>query len=130
MAQQDANNDQQARTALQGDIARLRQQASQAQAALEADPNMSGPAKSAAIVAISQKASADIAELVRFSGLDMPDAWPEWVNQIGTGTAPRDDGANAGNTLSGGAGGSDQATVGGGGGSYYDASYYENMGGE
>lgn len=125
-SQQSENNDRQARTALQGDIARMRQQASQAQAALEADPNMSGPAKRDAIVAISQKASDDIAELVRFSGLDMPDAWPDWVNQIGTNTntaAAREDGANAGNTPSGGAGGSNQTTVGGGNGAASDYSY-------
>jgi hypothetical protein len=78
---------QDARTALQRDIASLRQQATQAQASIEANPEMDAPAKAAAIKAIAQKTSADVAELVRFSGVNLPEAWPDWVNQIGTPTA-------------------------------------------
>lgn len=76
--------DQQARSSLTGDIAQLRQQATQAQAALESDPNMSREAKAAAITALGQKVSADVQELIRFSGVNLPSAWPDWVNQVGT----------------------------------------------
>lgn len=79
---------QQARSSLAGDIAQLRQQATQAQAQLEADPNMSREAKAAAITAISRKVSADVEELARFSGVNLPSAWPDWVNQVGTPAAP------------------------------------------
>lgn len=129
LTQDATQRDQAARTALQGDIAAIRRQASDAQRMLESDPNMSGQAKSDAILALGQKASADVAELVRFSGLDMPDAWPAWVNQIGiagqpstdtyapaepvpatpaqapaVAPAPREDGINAANTPNRGAG--------------------------
>lgn len=80
---------QQAQTALTQNIASIRQQATQSMAALEADPNMTGEAKANAITNIGRKVQADIAEQVRFSGLSMPSAWPDWINQIdSTFTAP------------------------------------------
>lgn len=75
---------QQARSSLAGDVAQMRQQATQAQAALESDPNMSQEAKASAITALSRKVSADVQEVIRFSGVDLPQAWPDWVNQVGT----------------------------------------------
>jgi hypothetical protein len=72
---------QQSRTQLASDISKVRQMALDAQMRLEADPNMSGEAKKNAIAAISLKAAADIAEMVRFSGLEMPQAWPDWINR-------------------------------------------------
>lgn len=85
---QGATLEQDRRTTLQRDIAALRQQATQAQAALEGNPDMTAEAKAAAIKAIGQKTSADVAELVRFSGVNLPDAWPDWVNQISVPSAP------------------------------------------
>jgi len=72
--------DQQARTSLAEDIRQIRQQAIDAQRAIETDPKMSADAKARAIEAISNNAAQDIAEVVRFSGLDMPEAWPDWIN--------------------------------------------------
>lgn len=88
VANQQASLEQERRTALQRDIASLRQQATQAQASLESNPEMTAEAKAAAIKAIAQKTSADVAELVRFSGVNLPEAWPDWVNQIGTPSKP------------------------------------------
>ncbi|MBI5270695.1 MAG: hypothetical protein HY856_13570 [Burkholderiales bacterium] len=72
--------EQQARTALQEDIRQIRQQAIDAQRAIETDQKMSAAAKARAIEAIHQNAAYNIQEIVMFSGLDMPEAWPDWIN--------------------------------------------------
>lgn len=79
---------QQARTALANNIQAIREQASRSQAAIETDPNMSAEAKTRAITDLSNKAAADIGELVRMSGVNMPDAWPDWINTVGTSANP------------------------------------------
>lgn len=79
---------QQSRSALAGDIAQIRNQAAQARLALEQDPNMSFEAKAAAITALGQKAEADIEEMVRFSGISLPEAWPDWINRLNPAPAP------------------------------------------
>ena len=88
---QDAERlDAQGRTALAGNISEIRRQATQAQAAIESDPNMSKEAKANAITALSKKASADVMENIRFSGVNLPSAWPDWVNQVGVTPGDRD----------------------------------------
>jgi hypothetical protein len=90
---------QASRSDLAKNIATIRQQAMDAETRLESDPNMTADAKAHAIEAITTKASADIAELVRFTGLDLPSAWPDWINtdtSSGASKTAADEAANNG----------------------------------
>jgi hypothetical protein len=85
ISEQDLSNraaqaEQQSRLQLSENIRQIRQQALDAQRAIETDPKMDAASKARAIEAISNNAAHDIAEVVRFSGLDMPGAWPDWIN--------------------------------------------------
>lgn len=75
-----ANADRQAQ--LSQDVARIRQAAMDARTRLETDPNLSAEGKRDAILSLGQQASADIQELVRLSGINLPDAWPGWINEL------------------------------------------------
>lgn len=81
--------------ALASEVADIRKQAIDARTRLESDPNMTADAKREAIIALGNQATADIRELVQLSGIDLPDAWPEWINEL-TPTSGATDGGGAG----------------------------------
>lgn len=94
-----ADADRQAEVA--AEVAAIRKQAIDARARLEADPNMTTAAKREAILALGQQATADIQELVKLSGVDLPEAWPEWINELtpASGTTPAPDPATGGEAV-------------------------------
>ena len=110
------------RQTLSQNMADLRAKASNAIAALEADANMSADAKAAAITAIAAKADADIQELIKFSGVDLPESWPDWLSTFSTGTSGSGGGSSAGSgSGSGSSGGQSSGGTGSGdqsGGAY------------
>lgn len=63
-------------------VAQLRSEASNAVAQIEGNPNMDEAAKQNAVTNILNIATANIAETIRLSGIDLPDAWPEWLSSF------------------------------------------------
>lgn len=86
LEQQRIDSEQTQRTNITAQIQAIRQQALSARANLESNPNMSDGAKAAAIQALTAQASQDIRELIRISGIDLPAAWPDWINDFGPAT--------------------------------------------
>jgi hypothetical protein len=89
LSAQEAEAQRQAQLNLSTQVAEIRQQAIVARANIENNPNLSAEGKANAIIALSQQATQDVIEFVRLSGLTLPDAWPEWINEmVPTAAAP------------------------------------------
>ena len=113
-----------ARQAVASDVARTQQTAMDARMRLEADPNMLPEAKSSAIRAIATQAKADITTMIKLSGVNLPDAWPSWLNDFAK--EAQSTGSTTGNTgtdkTPNGQGGGSGGGGSGGGGGYRDES--------
>ena len=74
------------RASVASDVGRIQQTAMDARMRLEADPNMLPDAKRSAIRAIASQAKADITSMIKLSGINMPEAWPTWLNDFSPST--------------------------------------------